>query len=1463
MKIYKRFFAGALAFLSLTALLYASEAPTQPSKADIYDWADGMTKATIEQRDSVALPLALKILHFDAPPTQASSSAHVDPWDQYQRDCALQSLKSLDALDEYLRKVKLYYKDDRNNLKYDWLMAEGLDLEDPNAAIPYWTQAHRLAPDEERPIDALSDYYESEHNNVDLMSLIDPLIERDLALPLPLSTDVVGLYTQQNKLDRLVQLYVASVAKTHLKPNTYLVVSGDSLEKKLRESNRIDDLIAIDRAWLENDPNNRDRRVALTELLQRSGKKDDEKSQLLALIFPPDSSSSPPKTGRWSFDDIPDCELLDNIRRAQAAGLQSALKARAEFYHQKNPGDFGGEQALVLILAVGHNPELRQLLPSYYEHIREQMANYPQDVPPPVVGIYAVFGELIHWPEGKDLVGPALDAALVAEKEEKYADPYEHLSKLAIDSQDQALAQRWLRTELAATKDYTSYGLSPHPTPGMKSADEWVRISRQLIEVRMPKELDSVIDALADPKRSACSDSPDSRSTKLAIVAKAAFDAGMKSQAQHGAKIALKQLQTDWRNPQQTGYSMVITPLGIHLTAELLLRLGLDQDFNTLRDLLSGWSTADSLNRKGLLTDVDRMNERLGKNPTGLTPGLWLDAVADAKDGSEQRVVWDLSAEGAGHLNALEAGVNMDSPPRLAAQSITSFLSVDGLGLPQMDGKYSLQILAGSSGDDLRVIKTVQAAASRGETQVELKPSDRVMKAIGQTTGDQPQLFLGPLVPISQGLNLIRSLVSVRYFSADGSSLAGDIPPTYQYVEGSPSPGGPAINGSFRTANCPENIARMELVGTRQKIVPQSTYLQSGWVKGSGQWGVHYLDADGNKIAESMASFQGQSDGWHFLQQAITIPGPDATSGSPVPTAAVEMEPVLMVPARQSVQYQNLYFGAMESPPSPSLPNPSRSDLMAGLQGATSIVEAPQGNFLAAIFENGEVRCFDLSARREMGIPCKLPGKPVDVGFLNHGTEIVAVDDQGDILVRDVNGTMPGKVVYQVPWKIECMAVSDGSIIAVGNRNQNFVSVIDLAAAKEISQVHLPSLPLIFMVMSPDGEKIYCDTPNLVPGIWNASNGHLLPLSANPPLPYYPSTLPPFNSPLTPRPLNLPPLNPLSIARLFRISPIVEIRTWQRPAWLDVKSGVYVTCVDSSLVYGMSPNAEVFCRVETGPITAACLSTQSADVYAVNVQGTLSAWKLPPDVEIPPPPTTPTLQIGLPANPVKTILPTMALNGIIVTATEQLRGFPQTTLTEPLDITVGDNFGNPIAGARIHLKSEDLHNLTFTSADKITVGHLSSPDFMTDQKGDLRLIVRLGPHPQKGTFQIVASYNRLKSERTVSLEAIDEKAELHQPKNVLIIGNGGEVSVSWQDEADNRTGFVIQRRVNNGPWRAIALASADSTSYQDRKFIKGADNVFRDSSLNYYYRVTATNDATYGFPPKLPPSPDRLDDFVP
>jgi hypothetical protein len=91
--------------------------------------------------------------------------------------------------------------------------------------------------------------------------------------------------------------------------------------------------------------------------------------------------------------------------------------------------------------------------------------------------------------------------------------------------------------------------------------------------------------------------------------------------------------------------------------------------------------------------------------------------------------------------------------------------------------------------------------------------------------------------------------------------------------------------------------------------------------------------------------------------------------------------------------------------------------------------------------------------------------------------------------------------------------------------------------------------------------------------------------------------------------------------------------------------------------------------------------------------------------------------------------------------------------------------------------------------------------------------------------------------------------------------NSASVQLSWTDNADNETGFEIERRADGTLWAWIATVGSDNSAYTDEGV---------DPGVAYYYQVRAVNSAgpsaysntasatTPSAPPQLPSAPSAL-----
>ncbi len=71
------------------------------------------------------------------------------------------------------------------------------------------------------------------------------------------------------------------------------------------------------------------------------------------------------------------------------------------------------------------------------------------------------------------------------------------------------------------------------------------------------------------------------------------------------------------------------------------------------------------------------------------------------------------------------------------------------------------------------------------------------------------------------------------------------------------------------------------------------------------------------------------------------------------------------------------------------------------------------------------------------------------------------------------------------------------------------------------------------------------------------------------------------------------------------------------------------------------------------------------------------------------------------------------------------------------------------------------------------------------------------------------------------------------PSNLAAkVEKNGQVTLSWKDNADNETGFQVERSTDGSVFTVLTTTAANTTKYKDAKAQKGQ---------TYYYRVAAKN----------------------
>ncbi len=100
-------------------------------------------------------------------------------------------------------------------------------------------------------------------------------------------------------------------------------------------------------------------------------------------------------------------------------------------------------------------------------------------------------------------------------------------------------------------------------------------------------------------------------------------------------------------------------------------------------------------------------------------------------------------------------------------------------------------------------------------------------------------------------------------------------------------------------------------------------------------------------------------------------------------------------------------------------------------------------------------------------------------------------------------------------------------------------------------------------------------------------------------------------------------------------------------------------------------------------------------------------------------------------------------------------------------------------------------------------------------------------------------------------------AQVLAPSGLSAVHNAGAIDLSWVDNADNETGFEVQRRVSGGAFAALASPAANAVSYRDETAEPGTAYEYRvratDGTNNSPWSNTAT--ASVPLPPILVTSP--------
>jgi hypothetical protein len=170
-------------------------------------------------------------------------------------------------------------------------------------------------------------------------------------------------------------------------------------------------------------------------------------------------------------------------------------------------------------------------------------------------------------------------------------------------------------------------------------------------------------------------------------------------------------------------------------------------------------------------------------------------------------------------------------------------------------------------------------------------------------------------------------------------------------------------------------------------------------------------------------------------------------------------------------------------------------------------------------------------------------------------------------------------------------------------------------------------------------------------------------------------------------------------------------------------------------------------------------------------------------------------------------------SGVAVTVSQTLTG---TTVT-PGTATLPDNSSKQFAATAVDQFGKAMTTQpTFTWTLTSGIGSMNASGLYT------------APTSGSGTASVQATANSMPGSATVTVTAVPAA-----PSNLTATSpSSTKVVLTWQNNANNATGIVIQRSTNNSSWTKLTQVSGTATTYTDTTVSK---------RKTYYYRVYALN----------------------
>jgi hypothetical protein len=114
---------------------------------------------------------------------------------------------------------------------------------------------------------------------------------------------------------------------------------------------------------------------------------------------------------------------------------------------------------------------------------------------------------------------------------------------------------------------------------------------------------------------------------------------------------------------------------------------------------------------------------------------------------------------------------------------------------------------------------------------------------------------------------------------------------------------------------------------------------------------------------------------------------------------------------------------------------------------------------------------------------------------------------------------------------------------------------------------------------------------------------------------------------------------------------------------------------------------------------------------------------------------------------------------------------------------------------------------------------------------------------------------------TMTVQSVSASAGVNQPAAPTALAAtlqaGPQVRLTWKDNANNETGFVVERSVNGAAYSALAILGANTTSYIDTGVLPGSTYTYRVAAVNIAGQSIYSNLVAIALP-NMPAAPTNF-----